>query len=124
MTKLQNAEKLVDLILDGKYDEIKKSGKMVDSYLEAVENEIPEEPEDEKIAGKKVKKEIESEHVDNAMPEVPDTGKTPGKDIKKAITDPSTSVAKPKDPIKNDIPTVPEETPTAASKLKKVFSMK
>ena len=33
----------------------------MDKFIEAVENEIPEEPECEKTAGKKVKKEIEKE---------------------------------------------------------------
>jgi len=82
---------------------IEEAGQLIDQLLdEAKQNEIPEVPDNEKTAGKDVKKEIEGksngdskavvskgdpmeENVDNYMPEIPDESKTAGKDIKKAV---------------------------------------
>jgi len=72
MSKLQQAEKLVDFILDGMYNEAMKK---VDEYLE---------------------------HTDNDMPEVPKPKGTAAKDIKQALTNSKSTVKKiGKDPIDN-----------------------
>ena len=100
MSKTKVAEKLVDLILDGKYNRLKKVDELTESYLnklkESVNNVIPEVPDEGKAPGKDVKKELENEKtsvkpganpIDNAVPQVPDEGKTPGAAIKKDISE-------------------------------------
>ena len=118
---------------------INEAKNLVDKLLdEVIKNEIPEVPENEKTAGKAIKKEIEGnltdksndksvkEHVDNVMPEVPDTGKTAGKDIKKAVA--NAINPKVKQPIKtkqtnvdNELPdgVTPDSVQTSAKKMKK-----
>jgi len=121
---IKEAEELVDMMLDGTYNVVKKIEAQVDASLdnistEAVDNEIPEEPDEGKTPGKNVKKEVSGENVNNTIPEEPDKGKKPSKAIKDEIVNDKSSVKTRADAFDNTIPEVPDDAKTAGKKLKK-----
>jgi len=122
MNKVQVAERLVDMMLDGDYNSLKKVEQVADQFLdkvaEATDNEIPEEPDEGKTPGKAIKKELE-EHEDNIVPEVPAPATSAGAAIKKEITNDKTSVKTNKNPIDNTIPQEPDEGKTPGKAIKK-----
>jgi len=86
MSKTKEEERLVDLILDGKYNKVVKADRRVDIILDQVGPPPKKKDEDEEEIEEKCKG--VREHEDNVIDEVPDENiDSVKKDIEKEVTE-------------------------------------